>query len=75
MSKNTGNTQFRKLNVNPYSDDEEEEEPQVDGEQGPNEGEVSGMLGQYPSLFLLALECQTQTRYLDLIVPTFISEL
>ena len=50
MSKNTGNTQFRKLNVNPYSDDEEEEEPQTqgEGEEGPNEGEVQSLLGQYP---------------------------
>lgn len=48
MSKNTGNAQFRKLNVNPYSDDEEEEEPQLDGEQGPSESEVQGLLSQYP---------------------------
>ncbi len=46
MSKNTGNTAFRKLNVN--SDDEIEDEV-ADGEvQGPNEGEVTAMLNQYP---------------------------
>ena len=51
MSKNTGNALFRKLNVNVYSDDEEEEEPQMDGDtQGPNEGEVQSLLSSYPLL-------------------------
>ena len=50
MSKNTGNTAFRKLNVN--SDDEIDEDV-GDGEvQGPNEGEVTALLNQYPFNFL-----------------------
>ena len=50
MSKNTGNTAFRKLNVN--SDDEIDEDV-GDGEvQGPNEGEVTALLYQYPFNFL-----------------------
>ena len=49
-SKNTGNTAFRKLNVN--SDDEIDEDV-GDGEvQGPNEGEVTALLNQYPFNFL-----------------------
>ena len=49
MSKNTGNTAFRKLNVN--SDDEIDEDV-GDGEvQGPNEGEVTALLNQYPFSF------------------------
>lgn len=49
MSKNTGNTKFRKLDVSPYSDDEDVDDTPVDvGAQGPSENEVQSMLSQYP---------------------------
>ena len=51
MSKNTGNTAFRKLNVN--SDDEIDEDVGDREVQGPNEGEMTALLNQYPFYFLL----------------------
>ena len=49
MSKNTGNTAFRKLNVN--SDDEIDEDVGDAEVEGPNEGEVTALLNQYPFSF------------------------
>ena len=49
MSKNTANTRFRKVNVDEYNEDNFKEEDVEDtGAQGPNEGEVQGLLSQYP---------------------------
>ena len=49
MAKNTGNAQFRKLNVSPYSDDSDvEDQPTESGAEGPNENEVQSLLAQYP---------------------------
>ena len=49
MAKNTGNTQFRKLNVSPYSDESDGEDQAVEGgAEGPNENEVNSLMTQYP---------------------------
>lgn len=47
MSKNTGASKFRKVDVDQFDEDrfvDQEEEDQ--GEQGPNEGEVNGLLAK-----------------------------
>ena len=73
MSKNTGNALFRKLNVNVYSDDEEEEEPQMDGDtQGPNEGEVQSLLSSYPLLLTWLPGYTIITVYCSLYMPTLL---
>lgn len=49
MSKNTSSTKFRKIDVDQYSEDRyEDDTASDDGPQGPNEGEVSSLLSQYP---------------------------
>ena len=49
MSKNTGNTKFRKIDVDQYNEDLYQDEQQSDdGPQGPNESEVNSLLQTYP---------------------------
>lgn len=51
MSKNTGNTKFRKIDVDQYNEDRYEDDLLGDeGPQGPNEAEVQSLLTQYPLL-------------------------
>jgi len=49
MSKNTGASKFRKVDVDQYDEDQyiDEEDEQLE-EQGPNESEVTSLLAQYP---------------------------
>ena len=44
MSKNTGNTKFRKIDVDQYSEDRYEEDLITGEDQGPQDGEVSSLL-------------------------------
>ncbi|KAK3087725.1 hypothetical protein FSP39_009677 [Pinctada imbricata] len=49
MSKNTGSSKFRKVNVDEYDEEKFQEADEADnGVQGPNESEVVGFLNQYP---------------------------
>ena len=52
MSKNTGSTAFRRVDVDQFAEEKYEEDALPDDIVviGPNEGEVQGMLAQYPSL-------------------------
>ena len=51
MSKNTGASKFRKVDVDQYDDDKFQDEETDVAEQGPNEAEVNSLLTQYPSWF------------------------
>ena len=48
MSKNTGNTRFRKIDVDQYNEDLYQDDQQQDDGQGPNETEVQSLLQKYP---------------------------
>ena len=48
MAKNTGNTAFRRVDVDQYAEEKYEEESSVDdGVCGPNESEVQSLMSQY----------------------------
>jgi len=48
-SKTARNTAFRKVDVDQFSEEKFEEEPeQDDGVSGPNDTEVQGLLSKYP---------------------------
>lgn len=53
MSKNTGASKFRRVDVDQYDDDRFQDEDNDVTEQGPNEGEVTTLLTQYPLQILI----------------------
>ena len=59
MSKNTRNTQFRRVDVDQYSEDKFEEDEHGDeaviNGVGPNEVEVQTLLSQYPLQITLSV--------------------
>ena len=62
MSKNTRNTQFRRVDVDQYSDDKFEEDEHGDeaviNGVGPNEVEVQTLLSQYPLHYSYTVLCR-----------------
>ena len=48
MSKNTGRTQFRKVDVDEYDENNYQDEQTDEEGKGPDEGEVQAFLNQYP---------------------------
>ena len=52
MAKNTSSSEFRKIDVDQYSEDNyKEEDADQGGPTGPDESEVINLLNQYPFLY------------------------
>lgn len=65
MSKNTGQSRFRKVDVDQFDEDKfQEENVEEDGEAGPNEGEINTLLSQYPLQALVARHKARQSFHL-----------
>ncbi|KPJ15154.1 Actin-related protein 2/3 complex subunit 5 [Papilio machaon] len=49
MAKNTSSSAFRKIDIDQYNEDNfKEDETESSGPTGPDEGEIGGLLNQYP---------------------------